>query len=251
MGLTAGTPTPVEVEDALAELLGRPGAALLLDLDGTLVDSEPVHRAAFATYFASRGWQVPDDVVRQFMGRRATEVFPVLDGPWRGEDPAELTEGVIDVLRQTSLRPLPVPGASELLVACAAVGLPAVVVTSARRAWAAGAVELLLAVTGVAPPPMVTAEDCTEGKPDPEPYVRGVRLAVTERVTSSDGADGAAAGMVAAEDSPAGVTSARAAGVGFVLGVTTGVDAATLGEADACLPDLTVLARAVRRARPS
>ena len=37
-------------------------SALLLDLDGTLVDSEPLHRAGFEAWFAARGWPYDDDV---------------------------------------------------------------------------------------------------------------------------------------------------------------------------------------------
>lgn len=235
MGLSPGG---TDVEEALAERLARPGSGLLLDLDGTLVDSEPVHRAAFAAYFATRGWDVPDDVVRQFMGRRATEVFPVLDGPWRGEDPVALTDAVVAELRRSTERPLPVPGAPELLVACAEVGLPAVVVTSAHLEWAEGAMAELLAAAGAgaAALPMVTAEDCTEGKPHPEPYARGAALLGADPGT-----------LVAAEDAVAGIASARAAGVGFVVGMTTSVDAAALTGADAWLPDLTAVVRAVRR----
>lgn len=235
MGLTPASEQAVE--DALAERLARPGAGLLLDLDGTLVDSEPVHRAAFARYFASRGWDVPDAVVRQFMGRRATEVFPVLDGPWRGEDPAALTDAVVDELRRGTQRPLPVPGAADTLAACHELGLPVAVVTSAHLEWADGALAGLL-TDGVPAPPAVTWEDCTEGKPHPEPYRRGADLLRQEP-----------ASLVAAEDAVAGVASARAAGVGFVIGMTTSVAAAGLADADVHLADLTVLARAVRRAR--
>ncbi|WP_199423918.1 HAD family hydrolase [Actinotalea solisilvae] len=231
MGLTPASEQAVE--DALAERLARPGAGLLLDLDGTLVDSEPVHRAAFARYFAARGWDVPDAVVREFMGRRATEVFPVLDGPWRGEDPVALTAAVVDELRRGTQRPLPVPGAAETLAACDELGLPVAVVTSAHLEWADGALATLAAPR----PPAVTWEDCTEGKPHPEPYRRGAALL---------GLDPTA--LVAAEDAVAGVASARAAGVGFVVGMTTSVTAAGLADADVHLADLTVLARAVRRA---
>ena len=151
----------------LVDRLRRPGAGLLLDLDGTLVDSEPVHRAAFESFFAAQRWHVPDEVVRRFSGRRAQEVFATLAGPWTGLDPDELTEQVLAALRDSDPRPLPVPGAVELLAACVSVGLPVAVVTSARREWARPAVAPLVA--GGQVPPMVTAEDCTHGKPDPEP----------------------------------------------------------------------------------
>ena len=51
-------------------------SALLLDLDGTLVDSEPLHREGYRSYFAHRGWDVPDLSV--FTGRRAAELSIVL-----------------------------------------------------------------------------------------------------------------------------------------------------------------------------
>ena len=216
-----------------AELLARlaaPGAGLLLDLDGTLLDSEPVHRAAFVEYFGSRGWEVPEEVVHLFSGRRAGEVFSSLDGPWRGEDPDELTEGVIAVLRRSTARPVPVPGAVDLLSACAATGLPTAVVTSARRGWAHAA----LTAFGTEVPPLITAEDCTHGKPDPEPYRRGARLLDLDP-----------AGLVAAEDAVAGIASARGAGVGYVIALTTSQPATALSAADLAVADLRALARAV------
>ncbi|HEY3437208.1 MAG TPA: HAD family phosphatase [Actinotalea sp.] len=221
-------------EVSLAQRLAGPSAGLLLDLDGTLLDSEPVHQAAFREYFAGRGWTVADDVVAQFAGRRAHEVFPVLDGPWNGEDPYALTEAVLDALRRTSVRPRPVAGAVELLAAASTTALPTVVVTSAGLDWTAPALEAL----GWPDLDAVTAEDCTHGKPDPEPYRRGVeRLGLAPE------------GLVAVEDSPAGVASALAAGVGFVVGVTTGHSADALGRAHLLVPDLMLLARAVLAGR--
>jgi mannitol-1-/sugar-/sorbitol-6-phosphatase len=219
--------------DAAARL-ARPGAGLLLDLDGTLVDSEPVHQEAFRVYFADRGWQVPDDVVRQFSGRRAHEVFPSLDGPWRGEDPLALTDGVIAATARTTARPVAVPGAADLLRACARVRLPVVVVTSAHREWVAEVVHLLGG--DPADVDMVTAEDCTRGKPDPEPFRRGVERLGLEP-----------ADLVAAEDTPAGIASARGADVGWVVGMTTSHPAAVLRAAGAneTAADLTALARVV------
>jgi mannitol-1-/sugar-/sorbitol-6-phosphatase len=218
----------------VASRLARPGAGLLLDLDGTLVDSEPGHRAAYRAYFASRGWQVPDDVVAQFAGRRAPEVFAGLAGPWGDEDPDLLTDGVLAALGDTPAAPVPVPGAADLLAACARAGLPVAVVTSARRPWASQVVRGLGADLDVVA--LVTAEDCTHGKPDPEPFRRGA-----ERLRL-DPAD-----LVAAEDTPAGIASARAAGIGLVVGMSTSQPAERLLDAGAheTAADLTALARAV------
>jgi len=214
--------------------LALPGAGLLLDLDGTLLDSEPVHQCAYRQYFAGRGWHVPDRVLQKFSGRRGAEAFASLPGPWDGEDPLVLTAGVLDLLRATDLRPAPVAGAARLLAACRQVCLPFAVVTSARRGWLGAALDLL----GVDPGGilMVTAEDCSAGKPDPEPYRRGADLL-----------GGAPADLVAVEDAPAGIASARGAGVGRVIGMTTSRPARDLlaAGADDTAPDLVTLAGVV------
>ena len=217
--------------------LARPGAGLLLDLDGTLVDSEPVHQAAFREYFARRGWQVEDAVIGLFSGRRAQEVFPTLAGPWTGEDPAVLTAAVIDLELSSPLRPQPVAGAARLIAACTRAGLPAAVVTSAERGWTAHLLGLLDGSAMAA----VTAEDCMYGKPDPEPFRRGAELL------------GRRAGdLLAVEDSPAGIASARGAGIGHVIGVTTTQPGAVLRTAGAheTAPDLRALAAVVERLGP-
>ena len=67
---------------------------VLVDLDGTLVDSEPMHRAAYRSFFAARGWDVPESTHRHFMGRRGSDVFSAISGPWEGEDPDALVAEV-------------------------------------------------------------------------------------------------------------------------------------------------------------
>ncbi|WP_170297295.1 HAD family hydrolase [Georgenia thermotolerans] len=228
---------------AVGAALAAPGAALLLDLDGTLVDSEPTHRAAYRRYFARRGWRVDEAAVRAFAGRRGAEAFAELDGPWAGEDPHELTAAVIACLDLAADPPAPVPGAAAAIAGWRAAGVPVAVVTSAARAWAATVLDRLgVADLGVA---LATAEDTAAGKPDPAPYRHGAALV---------GAEPAA--CVAAEDTPAGLASALGAGVGLVLGVTTSHPAAELEAAGAhhAVADLTALVpragKEVARARP-
>jgi mannitol-1-/sugar-/sorbitol-6-phosphatase len=221
-------------------LLARPGAGLLLDLDGTLVDSEPVHRGAFRQYFAGRGWHVEEQVIREFSGRRGPEVFATLQGPWTGEDPVALTEGVLEALGRTTLRPSPVAGAAQLIEACKRAGMPVAVVTSARRGWVTRAFGLLgVDDEGIM---MVTAEDCSSGKPDPEPYRRGADLLGLQPRD-----------LVAAEDAPAGIVSARAAGIGYVIGMTTShrADLLLAAGANVTAPDLVALAGMVEELNPT
>ncbi len=179
---------------------------LLLDLDGTLVDSEPLQRAGYRAFFAARGWEAPD--LSLFTGRRAEDVFARVPGPWSKHDAAALAAEV-RALVPNDVPPDAVPGARETVLAAAAAGVPVAIVTSARPAWVALAAGEGLDVLHLVDV-VVTAEDVVAGKPDPS----GFLLACT-RLTIHPG------GALAVEDSDAGVAAARAAGVGQVVGVTT------------------------------
>jgi sugar-phosphatase len=182
-----------------------PISALLLDLDGTLVDSEPLHREGYRVYFATRGWDVPDLSI--FTGRRALDVFANERGPWSGLDPQTVLDEVLAHVPDED--PAPVAGARELILAAHSSGTPTAIVTSAGPAWVERSLSALrLGLDNV--DLVVTALDVVSGKPDPE----GFALAC-ERL----GADPSRA--VAAEDSPAGVRAARAAGVRRVMGIAT------------------------------
>lgn len=200
--------------------LGRP-AGVLFDLDGTLLDSEPVHQAAFRTFFAERGWEVDPETYTHFVGRRGADVFATLPGPWTGEDPDALVAEVLGHLAGSDVIPEPAPGATELIRGLHARKVPIALVTSATRAWAEYAVEELLGVRECFTA-MITWEDVAHGKPDPAPFLvacQALRLAPAK--------------AVAIEDSVAGVTAAVAAGVGRVVAVTTTTDASLLKGAGA------------------
>ncbi len=197
-----------------AALIGR--RAALLDLDGTLVDSEPANQAAYRSYFAARGWDVGPDVLRAFAGRRGAEVFAELDGPWTGEDASALVDDVVARLDHQSHPPRPVPGAAELIRRLHAAGIPVALVTSAGRGWAERAVGDVLGVRDLFAA-FVTAETTSAGKPDPAPYLAG---AAALGVDPSD--------AVALEDTVAGVHSALSAGVGLVIGIGTGAPSGLL-----------------------
>ena len=103
--------------------------------------------------------------------------------------------------------------------------MPWAVVTSGTRPVVAAR----LAAAGLPRPAvLISAEDVTAGKPDPEPYQRAAtHLAVVGP-------------LVAIEDAPAGITSARAAGC-TVVALTTTHPAHALHGAAKVLPDLRVL----------
>lgn len=187
-------------------------AALLLDLDGTLVDSEEFHRQVFRDWFAARGWPLGDDLLASFTGRRADDVLASEPGPWAGEDVAVMTAELLG--HMVSLpRPALTVGAAELI---ATTGVPLALVTSATLDWARTCLGDLLERFDL----VVTRDDVANGKPHPEPYALAIReLGV------------AAPDCLAVEDAPAGVASALAADVGTVVAVTSTFPAGRLAGA--------------------
>lgn len=181
-------------------------SALLLDLDGTLVDSEPIHRRGYRAFFAHKGWEVPDLSV--FTGRRAEDVFATEPGPWAGLDPAAVLAEVLPHVPDEAA--VAVPGARQLIEAARAAGVPVAIVTSAGPAWVERSLVESLSLRRDSVDVVVSARDVVDGKPDPA----GFALAC-ERL----GADPAQA--LAAEDSPAGVRAALGAGVRRVHGIAT------------------------------
>jgi sugar-phosphatase len=197
----------------------EPPAALLLDLDGTLVDSEGFHRQVFRSWFAARGWTITDEILSGFTGRRADDVLAAEPGPWAGEDVPTMTAELLAHMGRLP-RPRLAPGAVELVERA---GVPLALVTSATTDWARTCLGVLLDRFTV----VVTRDEVANGKPHPEPYA----VAVTALGV-------AASACVAVEDAPAGVASALAAGVGTVVGVSGTFTAEQLSAAHLVVPSL-------------
>ena len=176
-------------------------AAVLWDMDGTLIDSEPYWMAEEHALVESFGgtWTAahahalvgnPLEVSAQYIIDHSpveADVTAVVD---------RLMHGVMDRIRgAVPWR----PGALELLAGLNEAGVPSALVTMSWR-------PLTDLVVSLAPDGLfdvvVTGEAVGHGKPHPEPYLTAARLLGV-----------AAADCVAIEDSPAGVASAVAAGV--------------------------------------
>ncbi len=175
-------------------------AAVLFDMDGLLVDTEPMWLETETEVMARLGapW-TPEDQHALLGGSMERTVGYLLAKATRPAPPETverwMIEGMMDLVRagRTVVR----PGVRELLAEVAAAGLPYALVTSSQRGFA----EAVLDATGITFPVTVCAEDVTAGKPDPEPYLLAAKLL-----------DVAPSRCVALEDSPNGVTSAAAAG---------------------------------------
>jgi mannitol-1-/sugar-/sorbitol-6-phosphatase len=178
-----------------------PCRAVLIDLDGTLVDSTPVVVAGWAQFAARHGLGL-DEVLAYSHGRVAAATLAQF---LPGHDlSAELAERV--AYEESQLEGVTAaPGAHALLAMLQA--RPWAIVTSAWRTLA----EARLAAAGLPTPPLlVPADEIRVGKPDPEGYLlAAAQLNVEPR------------DCVVIEDAPAGVEAARRAGMPVIALQTT------------------------------
>lgn len=178
---------------------------VLFDLDGVLVDSTPAVARVWAWWAREHGFPDPDEIVRIAHGRPSITTIRELlpranhDAENREVERREIedTDGVI-----------PLPGAVELLNS-----IPAerwAIVTSCTRRLA----EVRIGAAGLPKPKqMITANDIENGKPDPEPYLKGAQIL------------GAAGNeCVVIEDAPAGIRAGKAAGAHVIALRTTASD---------------------------
>ena len=185
--------------------------AVLWDLDGTIVDTEPYWFEAEYAVVAAHGDSWSDEHARAVVG------FDLLDsGRYMIEHggvrltPHEIVEMMLDSVVSNIKRSVPWrPGARELLADVRASDIPTALVT---MSWRRFANEVMEALPAGAFDVAVVGDDVERGKPHPDPY-----LLAAERL----GVD--ITRCIAIEDSPTGVASALAAGA-TVLAVPHVVD---------------------------
>src|SRR5262249_15102055 len=180
--------------------------AVIFDLDGTLVDTEPLHERSWAIALAELGLTMPEgDYALAFSGRPAVRIGRDRFGmsPEEARATSDLVTRRYWELAAGNVAPL--PGLTAFLERLNDV--PKAVATSAQRSSALrmlGELGLIAAFDAV-----VTAADITHGKPHPQIFLTAAAklLVAPER-------------SLAFEDSPSGLAAARAAGMTCV-GITT------------------------------
>lgn len=189
--------------------------AVLWDMDGTLVDTEPYWFRAETQLLAAHGIPWTEEQAAALVGNALPTSAAVLRAAGVDLGVREIIDILIDSVIAQVRQAVPWrPGARELLAQIRAAGIPCVMVTMSERTLASEIDRLLPEGTFEF---LVTGDMVTKGKPDPEPY----RLAV-ETLRSTRG-ELSLDRIVAIEDSLPGVASATAAGV-VTLGVPNIVD---------------------------
>jgi sugar-phosphatase len=192
-------------------LKGQPVEAAVLDMDGVLIDTEPVWRAAQSDVFAGFGVALSEGDLLDSTGQPIEELIPV----WRrrpvagGEmavraDPGltdtEIADLIVDrVIAHVTAEGQPMPGVTAAIAMFERCGLRLAIASSSPLRLI-DAVCDRLGLTRIEV--RCSAMDEARGKPAPDVYLAAARrLGV------------AAASCLALEDSPAGIASARSAGM--------------------------------------
>lgn len=186
-------------------ILPRPVRAVVFDMDGLLIDSEPLVWAAMKETASTFGGEMPFSVFRRMIGLQhinATDILVEHFG--EGFDARAWAEGVRSRFRARVAAGVCLKaGAVELLDRLDDLGLPRAIATSSGL----GNVEVSLAPDFRARfAAIVTREDAPRGKPHPEPFLKA---AAALEIAPED--------CLALEDSHNGVRAASAAGMMTVM----------------------------------
>lgn len=207
----------------------RTQIAVIWDMDGVIVDTAPYHFAAWQQVFEKRGVKFTEANFKRSFGRRNETIIPgVLNESISAAEIAMIAkekEGIFRRLGRNKIKPL--PGAVSLIKRLAErrVKMALVSSTPARN------IKLALGGLGIADifQTIISAEDVVEGKPNPE----GFLLAAGKLEVRPEN-------CVVIEDSTAGVSAAKRAGMSCVA-VTNTRPRSKLGRADLIIDSLETI----------
>ena len=181
-------------------------SAVIFDMDGVLLDSEPLHYEAVRALLAEHGVQFPLEDYFRYLGTTLTSTWDDLCERYPISMPFEQFEARYnsDVLDQYLAGAPLIRGARELVARLQDAGVPIAVASSSHRVW----VDAALSGAGLREyfDQTTAGDEVSMGKPSPEIYIKAAEKLGFK---PSD--------CIAIEDAPAGVESARAAGMKVVL----------------------------------
>lgn len=187
--------------------------AVLFDMDGVLFDSMPIHVYAWKKTFDEEGLYFAEEEGYLHEGRTGNGTIDIIFNRELDRNPTEeelkriykKKTGLFDASPEAPV----MPGSRELLEQVKASGLKRIIVTGSGQKALLSKLDHFFPGQ-FTPSRMVTAYDVTNGKPDPEPYLQGLKKAEVE-----------ACNAIVVENAPLGIESAKAAGI-FTIAVNTG-----------------------------
>lgn len=201
--------------------------AVLFDMDGVIVDSEPLHVAAFQATLKMYGHDLSEGQYKQHFAGRTDEAGFKKYFDFVGENvelPIIMDKKARAYLELATDQLVPYPGVVECIRDLAARKVPLALVTGSLRAEA----EVTLKAFGLTDffKVIVAAEDISQSKPSPEGYLKAASALGFRPVN-----------CIVVEDAPSGVEAAKAAGM-RCLAVTTTHTEDELKEATALIGQL-------------
>jgi len=179
--------------------------AVAWDIDGTLIDSEPLHQRALIAASAALGVDLSDLDPEAFRGVHAIDIWKALEPRFPAGSLFETWIAAIEGYYVEHAGKLePNPGAIEAMRELQARGVAQACVSNSGRTIVDANIKALGIAKMIAF--SLSLDDVSSGKPDPEPFREAARRLGAEPHAT-----------VAVEDSGAGARSARAAGL-FVVG---------------------------------
>jgi beta-phosphoglucomutase len=177
---------------------------VIFDMDGVIIDTEPIHHHAFLTQFAELGITVPNALYASFLGSSTRNVFQQLkqefDLPQTVEELLLRKRAIFNHTFDHDAGLDLLPGVRTLIEDLQRHGVQLVVASSASNATIARVFNRF----GLAPyfTHIVSGEDFAQSKPNPAIFLHAAALAETP-----------VAECIVIEDSANGVAAAKAAGI--------------------------------------
>ena len=177
--------------------------AVIFDMDGLIIDTEPVWRRVEIDVFDRLGLHLTEEQCMETMGVRVADVVKLWHSrhPWHEPSVADVTRGIVQgVIDHVTAEGEPKQGVMRAIQEVHNAGLPIAIASSSSE-------EMIRAITNrlnitCYVDVIASADDEEKGKPDPAVYVSAARrLGIPSHA------------CVALEDSPNGVLAAKAAGM--------------------------------------
>jgi HAD superfamily hydrolase (TIGR01509 family) len=205
--------------------------AVVFDMDGLMVDSEPVAREAWRVLLERHNIELDEQTAGAIIGLRLEDSSAFIQQrynlPLSREEIEAERRAIFDDLAAEGLPPM--PGLLGLLFAIDCRGLKRAVATSGHRAYAMRVLEAIGAAGGFAA--VITGETVRSGKPAPDIYLAAARAL-----------DLPPGDCLALEDAPPGVRAAKSAGMLCVAVPNRLTAQLDLDGADRVLPSLSAVA---------